>query len=111
LLRKALVVVSPVFAALVMAGAFLTQPRVQKSALPSRDVSNDHHTRTTATPVLTKGPTADNGETDDDDSDATDLLGNPVMAAVAQYRLDRAGTLYELHSPETELPHLRPPRS
>jgi hypothetical protein len=110
LLRKALVLVSLVFAALVMVGAFLTQPRVLKSVLPSREALNDPPARSTATPVLAK-ETADDGETDEDDSGVLDLLGNPVTAAVAQYCLDRTGTLYELHSPETELPHLHPPRS
>ena len=45
-----------------------------------------------------------------DDDDAVDLYGNGVSDAVARYRLDSDGTLYELHSPRTELPRLSAPR-
>jgi hypothetical protein len=44
-------------------------------------------------------------------NDAIDLYGNEVNAAVATYELDRAGALYELHSPQTEVPQLPPPKS
>ena len=40
-----------------------------------------------------------------------DLYGNEVTDAVAQYTLDPAGSLYELHSPQTELPRLGSPKS
>jgi hypothetical protein len=43
--------------------------------------------------------------------DGIDLYGNEVNAAVATYKLDRTGTLYELHSPQTEVPQLPPPKS
>jgi hypothetical protein len=46
-----------------------------------------------------------------DEDDVTDLYGNGVTDAVAKYRLDSDGSLYELHSPQTELPRLHPPRS
>jgi len=42
---------------------------------------------------------------------ATDLYGNDVTEAVAEYGLDAAGSLYEQHSPRTELPRLSPPKS
>jgi len=46
------------------------------------------------------------------DSDGiVDLYGNEVSAAVAKYRMDIAGSLYELHSPHTELPKLASPRT
>jgi hypothetical protein len=39
-----------------------------------------------------------------------DLHGNEVVYdAVATYELDEAGSLYEVHSPETELPRLASP--
>jgi hypothetical protein len=47
-------------------------------------------------------------ETPDEESDR---FSNDVSEAVARYRLDAAGTLYEVHSPRTEVPHLRPPKS
>lgn len=48
---------------------------------------------------------------DEDVDDPVDLYGNEVTAAVAKYKLDESGALYELHSPQTELPQLTPPRS
>jgi hypothetical protein len=41
----------------------------------------------------------------------TDLRGNDVTEAVATYKVDRTGSLYELHSPGTEVAHLKPPTS
>ena len=40
-----------------------------------------------------------------------DLYGNEVSDAVARYTLDPAGSLYELHSPQTELTRLGSPKS
>lgn len=40
-----------------------------------------------------------------------DLFGNRVANAVAKYGLDAGGTLYEIHSPNTEVPRLAPPKS
>lgn len=47
----------------------------------------------------------------DDSEPATDLYGNEVTDAVAKYKLDATGSLYELHSPQTELPRLGSPKS
>jgi hypothetical protein len=41
----------------------------------------------------------------------TDLYGNEVTDAIATYTLDQSGSLYELHSPQTELPRLGIPKS
>ena len=49
----------------------------------------------------------DPGDTDID----VDLYGNDVTDAVAKYKLDSDGSLYELHSPQTQLPHLGSPKS
>ena len=40
-----------------------------------------------------------------------DAYGNEVTPAVAEYSLDPAGSPYELHSPQTELPRLGSPKS
>jgi hypothetical protein len=40
-----------------------------------------------------------------------DLHGNEVRPAIARYKIDPTGVLYEEHSPDTELPKLAPPRS
>ena len=49
--------------------------------------------------------------TDLTDDEVTDVYGNEVTAAVATYKVDATGTLYELHSPRTELPRLASPKS
>jgi hypothetical protein len=41
-----------------------------------------------------------------EEDEEIDLYGNDVSDAVAKYKLDSDGSLYELHSPETQLPHL-----
>jgi hypothetical protein len=40
---------------------------------------------------------------------ARDLFGNEVSDAIATYTRDRAGSVYEEHSPGTEVPRLKPP--
>jgi hypothetical protein len=40
-----------------------------------------------------------------------DLYGNEVNEAIATYKLDPAGALYEEHSPHTEIPKLGSPKS
>jgi hypothetical protein len=47
----------------------------------------------------------------DDPDGAVDLYGNEVTDAIATYSIDPAGSLYELHSPQTELPRLGSPKS
>lgn len=46
-----------------------------------------------------------------DDAGQLDLYGNDVSEAVATYRLDADGSLYEAHSPQTQLPKLGSPKS
>jgi hypothetical protein len=40
-----------------------------------------------------------------------DLHGNEVSPAVATYSFDALGSLYEVHSPQTELPRLGSPKT
>jgi hypothetical protein len=40
-----------------------------------------------------------------------DAYGNEITNAVAEYSLDPAGSLYELHSPQIEIPRLGSPKS
>ena len=46
-----------------------------------------------------------------EDDGGVDLYGNQVSDAIAKYGLDSTGGLYELHSPQTELPRLKSPKS
>ena len=45
----------------------------------------------------------------DDAPQRLDLRGNEISRPVARYRVDGTGTLYEEHSPQTELPRLKQP--
>jgi hypothetical protein len=45
------------------------------------------------------------------DEPVLDFRGNEVSDAVARYKLDPTGVLYEEHSPHTELPRLPGPKS
>jgi hypothetical protein len=47
----------------------------------------------------------------DEGAGIADLYGNEVSDAVAKYKADGAGALYELHSPQTEVPRLGSPKS
>ena len=48
-------------------------------------------------------------EDDPDDGAQLDLQGDEVTAAVAKYRFDAQGNIYETHAPHTEVPHLGRP--
>jgi hypothetical protein len=56
------------------------------------------------------GP-ADHHTQQDVSDGAIDLYGNEVIDAIATYSLDPGGSLYEVHSPQTELPKLGSPKS
>jgi hypothetical protein len=56
-------------------------------------------------------PGPESNVADDDDQADVDIQGNPVTDAVAKYKFDAGGSLYEVHSPQTELPRLAPPKS
>jgi hypothetical protein len=55
---------------------------------------------------------ATGGETSAADNDAPqrlDVRGNEIARPVARYRVDERGSLYEVHSPGTEVPRLKAP--
>lgn len=45
------------------------------------------------------------------DDSTMDVYGNEVTEAVATYKLDASGALYEEHSPQTEVPRLGSPKT
>lgn len=63
-----------------------------------------------AAPDTTSDPVDQNDQNDDSESEL-DLYGNEVTSAVAKYKFDGTGALYELHSPQTEVPKLAPPKT
>ena len=75
------------------------------SAHSARDVA--------VSPPSHAGIEAATGDSDppDDSRGNVDLFGNDVSDAVARYRLDATGSLYEVHSPQTEIPKLAAPKS
>jgi hypothetical protein len=52
-----------------------------------------------------------NDAEEEDAKGSPDLYGNEVRDAVTKYKLDDTGSLYEVHSPQTELPRLASPTS
>jgi hypothetical protein len=87
----------------VVTAAFLT-PSIDWCDDPDSDALSDHT-------IIVPGHGIHATSGDADEENATDLLGNPVSDAIAKYKLDPAGGLYELHSPQTELPRLAAPKS
>jgi hypothetical protein len=62
-------------------------------------------------PPVPRAPILPNRINDFGESDAVlDLYGNEVMPAVATYTFDDLGSLYEVHSPQTEVPRLGSPQ-
>jgi hypothetical protein len=86
---------------IVMRAAFFTPGPVTSSQIQAPALTPASADYGVVTPH--RAPTADDS--------AVDLYGNEVSDAIATYSLDPAGSLYELHSPQTELPKLGPPKS
>lgn len=60
------------------------------------------------------GPLAEWDEADSSEGgreNSVDFYGNDVTSAIATYKLDTSGSLYEEHSPRTALPRLAPPEA
>ena len=92
---------------LVAAGALITPQLITSTQSGPQAISD----RRPASPMdIVPIPRGDSGSEPDDD-DVTDVYGNEITSAVAKYKFDATGTLYELHSPQTELPRLASPKS
>jgi hypothetical protein len=50
------------------------------------------------------------GEVEQPSREPFDFSGNEVRQAIARYKVDPTGELYEEHSPDTEVPRLAPPK-
>lgn len=61
--------------------------------------------------LLADNERADEADHEDAVDGFVDVYGNKVTDAIATYTFDRGGSLYELHSPQTELPRLGIPKS
>ena len=67
-------------------------------------------TPTATTSVLDTGLPSSVTRTDDWAEPLVDLNGNDIDEAVGDYRVDKAGELYERHAPDTAVLHLSDPR-
>lgn len=63
----------------------------------------------TAAPAIDDPARSDELDREDVFADREDVLGNDVSDAVATYKLDTSGALYEEHAPDTEVPRLASP--
>ena len=91
---------------LIAFGALLTQ--LVTATHPVHAAVDDVESAASIHPFYVQ-PDPVGGEPNEDE--AIDMYGNRVTPAVATYQLDAAGTLYELHSPQTQLPRLGSPKS
>lgn len=92
---------------ILVAGALFTYPSLTNSpsSLEGRAPAAD-------IVLAAENPHVSEWREDADAADGVvDLYGNEVTEAIATYTLDQAGSLYELHSPQTELPRLGIPKS
>ncbi len=96
-----------VFLPLLVAGALATPQLVTATRSPAPNVSNPEPASAMDFLAAPRGEVA----SDLNEEHAKDVYGNEVTAAVATYEVDATGSLYELHSPQTQLPRLGSPKS
>jgi hypothetical protein len=92
-------------------GGFLGGQQLWVNAMTSPIASNSAEITArpvTGSRVVTDAPSVENN---DSSAGATDILGNEIESALADYRIDRGGEVYERHSPETAVPRLGSPTS
>ena len=99
--RIGLIVVMPI----LMVGVLLTPQLARGSRIDPMTEA------TTRTPAVPDAPDPSEKEDRNESDGPIDLYGNGVTDAVAKYKLDATGSLYETHSPQTELPRLSSPKS
>ena len=76
-------------------------------ASPARGNAGSADDSATAASLIVSGDAVGSAEGNSD----VDFYGNEVSAAVARYKVDPSGLVYEEHSPETEVPRLGSPKS
>ena len=103
--RVGLVVLVP----LLMVAALLTPQLARGSRLEISAPGRARVTEAAPTDVITPNEVRDQEIPEVDDP--LDLYGNEITEAVARYKFDATGSLYETHSPQTELPRLASPKS
>ena len=92
---------------LLAVGALLT-PQLVTATHPVHSVAED--VDSAASTDLFDIP-LDPAEGEPNEDEVTDVFGNRVTPAVATYQFDATGSLYEVHSPQTQVPRLGSPKS
>ncbi len=93
----------------VISGIAFTSPVMAKAPL-APSIAAQHGSDSIFTgPSDPHGSPSLNDEDDLDDGSLLDLQGDEVTPAVAKYRFDAQGNIYETHAPHTEVPHLGRP--
>ena len=112
--RVGLTVIAPILAVCALSAPPLSS---SSSCQPPSTVATRFHYQAPTPQGLTPSDTSDALGNDAavvverEAKSASDLYGNEVIEAVARYELDDEGSLYEVHSPQTELPNLASPIS
>jgi len=91
-------------------GQLFTRPASQTVGTEPVIRSAISHADLGPTPPAASDAQQETVTTESEDEAIVDLYGNEVTDAVAKYKLDAAGSLYELHSPRTEVPRLTAPK-
>jgi hypothetical protein len=60
--------------------------------------------------AVAEGPLVEPNDSEEGPDSRFDLFGNEVEEAVADYRIDLRGGIYERHSPDTAVPRLGSPK-
>ena len=85
---------------------FRAMPRTRTHHAAAASASKGSSSASLIDPI---GPEADESTAANDDPQRLDVRGNEIARPVARYRLDERGSLYEVHSPQTEMPRLKSP--
>jgi hypothetical protein len=104
------VALKPVFVAMILIAT--TSPLLAPQTPTDSGISTSTRVIPSSTerPLPYAQPDGPNAPGTDEES-TTDLYGNDVTAAVARYKLDATGSLYEAHSPQTQMAKLGSPKS
>ncbi len=94
---------------LLVTGLSFATPASAKAPGPSSAGISQDAGKMLAHPAAPQGLPSLGDQDDPDDGTQVDLEGDEVTPALAKYRFDAQGNIYETHAPHTEVPHLGAP--
>lgn len=106
-------VVGVMVLAVLVAGVSTPSPSAASAATTNSVISDTPQDsgQVFARPGNSDGDLPSSIEVDPDDGTKIDLQGDEVTPALARYRFDAQGNIYETHAPHTEVPRLGPPQT